>query len=647
MLAVAAAGAGGAARAAPPTAAQRAADLHRAAVSRLALDDLDLRRAAMAQLEEAVALDPRPEYLLALGRAQESAGHFQSAITTFTRAARAAPRDPEPARHLAQLWKREWLHYLEPAHRDSAIAAWERVVALRPYALDAWLALVPLRCEAGHLDAAAAAAERAQRVAPRRGEGRLAGAYVAFRQGFVERADSAFRAAWRGLDPQALEFLHDFTPLADPSEAGRLAELPATAREREIERYWAALDPDPTTVENEARLEFWARGAHAWFLFREPGRRDLDYRAEVYKRYGAPARATLNPLDESLEHRYHDYARPTPNVWGPVHAHYMKGISIFPMNALVWEYPEAGMRVLMHDRSLTRRWDPAVRLEHDPREEPDTLMLQRNGEWLAAGAGRALFRAKPPRERRIELDGVVARFEGDRGPRLFAQIDAPGSPADHSTAHWVVRDTAGREVARGEGALETSACDPTARRRATLAVDVAPGDYEVAWSVRRPDGHRGVHRARARVAPPRALGLSDLVVSCGSALRAGTLGVEADPRARVGSTLVGYFEAYRLAAGPDGLARFEYEVRVRPREDTRGWFRRTFGTKTPSAVLQASREETHLGSIRRQFVSVPVQSLRPGRYRLEIRVRDLVSNHENVAFADFVRDAPTAIGVEP
>src|SRR5687767_11352485 len=50
------------------TKAARAADLHRAAVSRQMLADPHVRRAAIAQLEEAIALDPRPEYLLALGR---------------------------------------------------------------------------------------------------------------------------------------------------------------------------------------------------------------------------------------------------------------------------------------------------------------------------------------------------------------------------------------------------------------------------------------------------------------------------------------------------------------------------------------------------------------------------------------------------
>ena len=45
-----------------------------------------------------------------------------------------------------------------------------------------------------------------------------------------------------------------------------------------------------------------------------------------------------------------------------------------------------------------------------------------------------------------------------------------------------------------------------------------------------------------------------------------------------------------------------------------------------------------MGGLRRQFVSVPTQSLEPGRYRLEIRVTDLLSGAVATGTTEFVRE---------
>ena len=52
----------------------------------------------------------------------------------------------------------------------------------------------------------------------------------------------------------------------------------------------------------------------------------------------------------------------------------------------------------------------------------------------------------------------------------------------------------------------------------------------------------------------------------------------------------------------------------------------------------ASRDETHLGATRRQFMRVQTVSLTPGRYRVRLRVRDLVSGAEAERVAEFVKE---------
>ncbi len=52
----------------------------------------------------------------------------------------------------------------------------------------------------------------------------------------------------------------------------------------------------------------------------------------------------------------------------------------------------------------------------------------------------------------------------------------------------------------------------------------------------------------------------------------------------------------------------------------------------------ASREETQVGAMRRQFVCVQTASLPAGRYRVSVRVRDLVTGAEAERAVEFVRE---------
>ena len=102
--------------------------------------------------------------------------------------------------------------------------------------------------------------------------------------------------------------------------------------------------------------------------------------------------------------------------------------------------------------------------------------------------------------------------------------------------------------------------------------------------------------------------------------------------------LVAYFEIYRLAADADGLARFEYEYTVRRVPRALTGLAKLFVLPEAPVVSATSREAVQVGTLRRQFVSVPAQSLSPGRYRLEIRVRDLLTGAEAKGATEFVRE---------
>jgi hypothetical protein len=218
-------------------------------------------------------------------------------------------------------------------------------------------------------------------------------------------------------------------------------------------------------------------------------------------------------------------------------------------------------------------------------------------------------------------------------------LEAVAPPGDSLTAQVVVVDSTGREVARAAHPLAPSACEAARYRVADFTQELPPGRYTVGISVR-----AGARRGSARVpvellAPGALLALSDVVVTCGTPVTLGSsVRLDPNPLARVpaGAPLTAYFEIYHLTQDADGQSRFEYEYRVRSADrDPRIWLQRVLSPRPAASELQVSRRETNAGALRRQFVSVPVNSLPAGNYQLEIVVRDLRTGGEARGSAPF------------
>jgi GWxTD domain-containing protein len=613
--------------------AARAEQLYQRALAHLAERTLDARRTAIDELERATLLAPgQPAYQLTLARTYYQAGFLRNARERFELISRLAPEDAESRYGLGQVWRRDWLKYLDTTSLDKAVLHLREAARMRPDYCDAWLMMVPLLVEQRNLNAAAAAAFRAREADPLRPEALIADAYTAYRLGRVAHADSAFDVALPRLKRSVRERFDDIAPVASERDTFVLHRLPANEQESFVRRFWKELDPDFATPENEAQLEYWSRVSHAYFLYYDPKRREWDERGEVYVRYGPPATTDYNPVGEKLY------------VLSPFG-------QVFQSNLLVWDYPELGMRVAMQDRLLSEYYQlpVAVQASNDPVPDPDSL--ERRSDVLGAGGGRGVFPRLPPGTRRRPVDGAVARFEGPGGPRLLAQLEADGPPDDSLWAEWVVLDSSRAEVARARRTLVPSACEPAEKQVADFASQLAPGRYLVGLTVLDRAGRRGLFRSEVELPPPKAqLSLSDVVVSCGLPFQdpnegAPAVRLEPNPSARVSARepLTAYFEIYHLQPDREGRARFEYVYTVRSAEkDRRIWIQRAFQPRPQVPQISASREAEQVGSMRRQFVRVPVQSLPAGKYRLEVTVRDRIADVEARGAAEFVRLAEPA-----
>jgi hypothetical protein len=314
---------------------------------------------------------------------------------------------------------------------------------------------------------------------------------------------------------------------------------------------------------------------------------------------------------------------------------------------LVWAYPQLGMVAVMQDRMLSERYELPPSMEYDTDPIPDPQVLA-NLDVVTTRGLKGVFPSLPPGARPLEVSSQLARFEGESGvPTLFAGVEAPGSPADTLMADLVVLDSTMREVARLRRPLSPSACDATGQRVAGFQLPLGPGDYIVGTSVRG-GGRRGAHREFLHVpAIDSVLGVSDLLVTCGvPPVLETSVQLDANPsgRVRAGEPLVAYFEVYHLARGVEGQGRFEYETSVHSASpDNRMWFQRWLSPRREGEGLGFTRQDAVLGTVRRQFLSVPVRSLAPGHYRLDLVVRDVLTGDEQKRSAYFTREADAAV----
>jgi GWxTD domain-containing protein len=604
-----------------------------AAEARLDQGSIEDRRIALGYLSEARRLEPdRADIALAYARALDAASFLDEAQGEFRRAWELDPRNPEAYAGLERSYRNEWLRTFDAAMLDSALVFGERLVRIRPFSVDAWSRLVPLWIERGNPARATEATEKAMQYAKQRPEPLLAYGSLMWRTGESARADSAFQAALPKLSPDVRAWFTDPSRAGFEADAANFGELNPRAQAAWADSFWRGLDPDPFTPESEARLEYWSRCAQAVLLFWD-ARTGLDSRADLYVRYGRPGIVEYNPMGVPLEVKFNRFDD-IPKFPGR-----FTSLASYPVQVQAWFYPELGMRVILQDRSLRGIYEPAVAYDDDPATRPNPKLIAMGG-LVQTGDGRALFSTQPPREIRMNVRGVLARFRAGLMPLLHLQLEAEGTPADSGTARWRIVDRRGRAVREGVVPFGLSACNPTDRRTATISEPVPPGEYMVIVSARGANHKRGLLRIPTTTETPASkLEMSDVVLTCGEPL-GGTSVVQFDAdfdRAVVGSApLTAYFEAYGLAPGTDGLAHFEYEVRVAQENESPSLWNRMMGKSSEIGRIAVRREESQSGTVRRQFLSVPTSGFAPGKYRLLVLVRDLVSGvttQRDVGFA--------------
>jgi len=590
---------------------------------------------AIELLEQAAKLAPSDLNVQSqLAHAYLDAGYDHSARDQFERVTRMAPDSADGYDGLGRVWKRHWLTLLDLASLETSVRYLNEAVRRDPGRGGVWAQIAVLQLERGDTLLAAGASARALAVAPDSVGPLLAAGILRWLGGRLPEAESLYTVALARMPRDIALRFRDIAPLISGADGEALSELHPSEHAEAVRRFWSQSDPDPTTRVNEARLEYWTRVACASLLYSDSWAPHWDMRAELFVRYGAPEHiAFMNPATPDAQYQESKVVQPgnPEDYWidpksGLIHNPGMDPMW-FPMHTQVWEYPELGMSVLLRDLTVSQHYELPRSQDEEIDPTPDPAQLAQSG-LLATGSGHGVFAPLPPGEHPLPIQAQVSAFEGEHGPRLLANVAMPGLPGHPLRAECVVLDSSEHEVARMARELGASRCDAATTRAGDFAFDLPPGRYRVAVSVADGNGGRGIARTRGELAPlPSSLELSDIVLVCGP-LETEPVGgsVRLDPnlerRIAGDEPLLAYFEVYALRPDPQGATRFEYDYKVRSlAPDTRPWLKRMF-SRSSSEPISVRAPEEGVGSTRRQYLSVPAQSLKPGRYRLEVTVRD-------------------------
>lgn len=105
-----------------------------------------------------------------------------------------------------------------------------------------------------------------------------------------ERAYHAMRkyvAVLSEIDPQKIAVYRDLAVVASPEEAEDFREALPQERDKMWQSFWAARDPDPTSLTNERLVEHFRRIIYSRLHFSK-GKEPWDRRGEIYVRLGHP-----------------------------------------------------------------------------------------------------------------------------------------------------------------------------------------------------------------------------------------------------------------------------------------------------------------------------------------------------------------------
>jgi GWxTD domain-containing protein len=446
----------------------------------------------------------------------------------------------------------------------------------------------------------------------------LALGLAAHRSGDYPRATQAFDRALTLLDPDERTRYTNLSRILGPKDSVEYAHFSAEQRSEFDRIYWTAADPLSLTSDNEHRLEFLARIAFAelrWtsddFMLRGA---DSD-RGEIHIRYGPPPEIVAMP---------------------PAQQGSDAGFSL-----VMWYYPISNLHFVFRQPPSygTATFDFEYHaVAKDARYVAPVMWTNVPVTMAMDTVPVQVVRFRGPAD---SID--VALFAHVPVRRLLRDLDLTSSTVD--VALTLYRG-AMRVVERDSARQSVSLRAPDAVERRSWRRRLAPGEWGYRIEAQQAEGGAAARAlGSVRLTTGRGFGMSDVLVADRVTPRADTAARWTDlliePSAGVlqpGQEIGVAWETYGLAER-QGQMRYGVELVLTTLELERGTGLRAriIGGVADLVGLSAegqdqvslSFERTRpLSAVALDYLTLDLVDAPPGRYRLTVEVRDLLTNRE-------------------
>jgi tetratricopeptide (TPR) repeat protein len=577
------------------------------------------RIAAEETLSDLNYISTDPLYVETLVRLRLRQGYDYNVKRGLERLSELRPGDPETYYQLGWISEGDWWRFQAGEDRERALEYYGRTLTADPTNRGALVRLAVLAVEADSLRDAGGYVERLARAHPEDLTTQLLLGVMYEKRGEFEAAEALLRQAVAGLPIYeqvafcAPEFLvpdsahADDEPLDDEERGEGIGDGPGFDDARldgtgpagsSDGAFWIERDPTPTTPTNERFVKHASRMAMADFLYGDPvdGIRGWEtLPGEYYVRYGKP-----------------------------VHRRYVLGVS--PMWIHTFDMGPSGL-VSMRFVDYAQSGDFIIPIEYRGRDAP----LHEQLAYHHPEAGHL-----EPEIAGFPMDHSVAWFRTASGePRLHVAVAAPTEPLICEAS---VRDMGQREIYRSSELFRATALPPELGLpgMGIFVAKVYPGREGAEIRLAVAGGGR-VEATLSDPPPPAGFAMSDLVL--GFVTSSGLLpnpGFAYGPETTVGV----FFELYGVRRDALGVGYARIKLSVVPISVKRGGVVGRFAQsllgpgRTPSFITSETEENVR-SEIWQRTMRIEPSELKPGRYRVEVEVRDRLSGEELRREAEF------------
>jgi len=586
------------------------------------LETVEGRRKSETALKRLVDMHPKnPQYHIELAKTLIAQSYEMQGRGELARAIELEPGNEAPYLMLADLYRRPYFLNDFEDRRDSAIVVLRALIGRIPNSLTGLVRLAEIYCISGKLDSAEVFGQRAYWLDTLAVRANLALGYIHYGKRNYAEAASNFTVALAQLTDREREGYESLEYLVSPRDWPTVKKLSASRMDSLRTAFWFAADSDPTTRVNERQVEHYARVWQANLMF-------SDERGERAG-WTTPMGETLIRLGwpDDRRRRLAEVTGGTAPAWWWYYTTTQYPCTLAFVDHMLsgsYSYPFA-----YSDNLGSARASESKRIaELIYRERPSEALVDR----LVVP---------------IPLSAVVYQFKRESTTEVeiytLAEIDSLARPTDGrfeaAEVRAVIHGRDGREVWSGEKHEAITWGEQNHEQTAAghFQAIVDPGRYRLATVVDQLEYQRfGVltDTIVVRDFGGGHVAISSIVLARGARSvpeglklrREAGLMPALDFEFLPHDTIQVYFEIYNLAKDLSGRTRYEVGYSMQYVKGSAGGIRGLIGKVFPGmkeSVTNTYREGGQNSDVMRT-VALSARDLRPGRYRLTVRITDLV-----------------------